>query len=470
MTIERAIAANRFGIGARPDDLLPNDARRALLVQFERFEAHPAAFAGLPTRTAIARELADYVETVRSLRIDATRRNDPAAMKTEAKATRIAGREAYVAQVGARMNAALVAPAPFVERLVHFWANHFAISADKLTVTGMGGLLEIEAIRPHVLGRFEDMLVAVEQHPAMLLYLDQAQSVGPDSQAGRFVAARRQRKIGLNENLAREIMELHTLGVRTGYSQADVTELARALTGWTVAGVSRGPGQRLMRDAVPGSFVFVSQTHQPGVRTIMGQRFDQPGVAQARAVLAMLAAHAATATHVATKLARHFAGDTPPPRLVKQLADSFLQSGGDLPIMYRVLIEAPELWVSKPLKFKTPWEWSVSALRALGTRDVDAQPTASMLTQLGQPVWRPGSPSGFDDADASWAGPDALFRRVEAAGRFGAKASGSLDARTLGEAIMPGMLSAATAQAIARCESPAEGLALMLVSPEFLRR
>ena len=160
---------------------------------------------------------------------------------------------------GARLSSALTTTSPFVERLVHFWANHFAVSADKLPVVGLAGLLEFEAIRPHVLGRFSDMLLAVEQHPAMLIYLDQAQSIGPDSQAGRFIAARQGKQRGLNENLAREIMELHTLGVRTGYSQADVTEFARALTGWTVSGLGRGPAARLLGNAPPGQFEFAER-------------------------------------------------------------------------------------------------------------------------------------------------------------------------------------------------------------------
>ena len=468
--IDKTLASNRFGLGARPDDRAVADAKRDLNAQFDRFDPKPAAYASAPTRVAVATELADYLETVRGLRANGeTKDTAKPEIQAARKMARVAGREAYVALVGARMNAALMTPAPFVERLVHFWANHFSISADKLTVAGMGGLLELEAIRPHVLGRFSDMLLAVEQHPAMLLYLDQAQSVGPDSPIGARVAERGKRKIGLNENLAREIMELHTLGVRTGYTQGDVTEFARAMTGWTVAGVTRGPVQRFMGNTAPGQFVFVDALHQPGSRTIIGRRYAVGGQDQARAVLMDLAAAPATATHIATKLARHFAGDTPPEPLVERLANAFRASGGDLPSVYRVLIDAPEVWAAAP-KFKSPWDWSVSALRAVGVTSIDGQQAASMLTQLGQPVWRPGSPAGFDDSDATWAGPDALFRRVETAGRLATKASATLDARRTAEAVLAGSLTPATATAIARCESPAEGLALMLVAPEFLRR
>ena len=150
------------------------------------------------------------------------------------------GRQGYAGAVTARAITALTTDTPFVERLVYFWSNHFAVSADKLAVIGLSGTLEFEAIRPHVLGNFRDMLTAVERHPAMLIYLDQAVSIGPDSPLGQRIAMRGKRKVGLNENLAREILELHTLGVRSGYTQADVTEFARAMTGWTVAGSGRG--------------------------------------------------------------------------------------------------------------------------------------------------------------------------------------------------------------------------------------
>lgn len=380
------------------------------------------------------------------------------------------GRDHYVSAVAARTLAAVQSPAPFVERLVHFWANHFAVSADKLTTIGLAGTLEFEAVRPHVLGRFGDMLHAVERHPAMLLYLDQAQSVGPNSVAGK-AAGRRARQIGLNENLAREILELHTLGVRTGYGQSDVTEFARAMTGWTVAGLGRGAGARLAGTVGPaGRFVFAPRLHEPGSRSLLGRSWPQQGEAQAAAVLDHLASHPATARHLATKLARHFAGDAPPESLVARLETAFLESKGDLPSVYRVLIDSPECWVPAPVKFKTPWEWTVSALRALGTRELPAMAASQLLVQLGQPVWRPGSPAGWDDVAASWAGPDAILRRVEAAERMAQRTRDAIDPRTRAAELFPDALSAATAQAIARAESPGQGLALLLVSPEFMRR
>ena len=476
------IALNRFGLGGRPDDQPPSDPKRWLLQQLDRFEPRPQALAEVPPRAQVIDQLGQYLAEQQMV-ARARRQAMPAAMTTgaaempqadpQANAAKRYFRQAiqqdYLVMNSARLDSALTTSSPFVERLVHFWANHFAVSIDKLPVIGLAGLLEFEAIRPHVLGRFSDMLLAVEQHPAMLVFLDQAQSIGPESQAGMFAAMRGRKQLGLNENLAREIMELHTLGVRTGYSQADVTEFARALTGWTVSGLGRGPAARLIGGS-PGQFQFAALLHEPGGRTIMGKRYDEEGEAQARAVLLDLAASPATAKHIATKLARHFAGDDPPPALVERLSKAYLASGGDLPTVYRTLIQSPEPWAPKPLKFKNPWEWTVSALRAVGSNELDPKMAAGVLRQLGQPTWQPGSPAGWDDIAASWAGPDALVRRVEVAQRIGAKAASTIDARSLAEKLFPQSLSDATRTAIARAESPADGLALLLVSPEFVRR
>lgn len=485
-----AIALNRFGLGARPEDGAPSEPVGWLEAQYAAFQPRPAALASLPARADIAGALATYFEELRGLRREMGPRqqrsgaqtmqempadpNDELAGLPQQLRRYIRGeaRSTYLSLVAARANAALNTPSPFIERLVHFWANHFAISIDKLPVIALGGMLEMEAIRPHVLGRFADMLLAVEQHPAMLLYLDQAQSIGPGSPiVQRFGNRPALRQAGLNENLAREILELHTLGVGGGYEQSDVTELARAMTGWSVSGLTRGRGARFIGlSGAPGDFTFADMIHEPGTRTIMGRSYAQQGEAQARAVLADLAAHPKTAHHLATKLARHFAGDAPPPLLVERLAQAYLASNGSLPAMYRVLIAAPEAWQAAPVKFKSPWEWSLSALRALGTREVQGQQLAGLMQQLGQPVWRPGSPAGWDDIASAWAGPDALVRRVEAAERMAGRAANQIDARGLATRLFPNALSPATAQAIERAESPGQGLALLLVAPEFLRR
>jgi len=226
----------------------------------------------------------------------------------------------------------------------------------------------------------------------------------------------------------------------------------------------------MIGNAPAGEFQFAELLHEPGGRKIMGKSYRQNGEAQARAVLTDLAASPATAKHLATKLARHFAGDEPPPALIDRLSKAYLASNGDLPTVYRALIESPEPWAAQPLKFKTPWEWAVSALRAIDATSIPAQAQAGLLKQLGQPTWQPGSPAGWDDIAASWAAPEALVLRVEAAQRIADSVGSSVDARALAEKLYPGSLSDTTRTAIARAESPAEGLALLLVSPEFVRR
>jgi len=462
-----AIALNRFGLGARAADAPIGDPQKWLLDQLARFDPHPPALAELPGSDRLIVMLREAREARQELKADAPTQG--AAPSPQAKPAPMAGpfrelREAYVAAVGARTSVALASATPFVERLVHFWSNHFAVSVDKVAVIGLAGAFEFEAIRPHVLGRFRDMLGAVERHPAMLLYLDQAESVGPDSMLG-LRAAQRGRQRGLNENLAREIMELHTLGVRSGYSQADVTEFARALTGWTVGGLAKQP---LLQGPGP-KFWFAGLLHQPGSRTIMGKRYGEAGEAQAQAVLDDLAAHPATARHVATKLARHFAADDPPPALVARLEHEYLRTGGDLPALYKVLIEAPETW-DGPRKFRNPWDWSLAALRGAGATTLPGATAAGAFTQLGQAVWKPGSPAGYDDIAASWAGPDALYRRVEVAQRIAQRAAPGVDPRQLANALFPGSLSPTTATAIARAESGPQALALLLASPELMWR
>lgn len=472
-----AIALNRFGLGARPDEPAPADARRWLLAQFDRYDPRPAVLAAVGPGAPLGAEIRPTGLASR----DAARlrANAPATVAPGLAATPPAspmGDDPYQAlrrrindrlraAVNARLAHALVTPTPFAERLVAFWSNHFAISTEKVPVQAMAPDFEADAIRPHIFGRFADMLLAVERHPAMLFYLDQTGSAGPNSpRAIRVSATRPERRTGLNENLAREILELHTLGVRSGYSQGDVTEFARALTGWAV--------DEAGRNGTPTTFGFVFRegTHEPGTRTVLGRAYPQAGEAQAAAVLQDLALAPATARHLATKLARHFVADDPPPALVARLSAAFLASGGDLPTLYRTLIDSPEAWQPGLPKFKTPWDWTVSALRGLGRQAPDRLDALPTLRQLGQPIWRPGQPAGFDDLAATWAAPDALFQRLGLAQRFVALAGPGLDARMLGPRLLPGTLSAATAMQLAQAESGPTALALLLVSPEFQRR
>ena len=456
-----AIAVNRFGLGVSTySDPIPNDAKKWLNTQFGQYQAVPNAWANQRNTSAIVADLAQYQMQTRN-----TSNNDQDAVK---RAFRRDVRDDYLAAVNARTESALTAPAPFVERLVHFWSNHFAVSVQKPAVTDLAGAFELEAIRPFVLGNFKDMLLAVEKHPAMLLYLDQAKSTGPNSRAAERLTARDpSKKRGLNENLAREILELHTLGVRSGYTQTDVTEFARALTGWSVAGTNDKDKNVIEGD---NGFAFRPQIHEPGSRTMMGKSYAQSNQAQAQAVLSDLANSPATARHIATQLAQHFVSDTPPSSLIDKLTSTFLSSGGNLTQVYHALIDAPEAWQPTPAKFKTPWEWLISSLRGLGHSNLDGINVAQMLNELGQPVWKPGSPAGYDDIADTWAAPNALLRRVEMAQRLAAPLGDKLDARTLADKLLLGAISSATLTQISRAESATTGLALLLVCPEFLRR
>lgn len=451
-----AIALNRFGLGARPGDPIPPLPQRWLLDQFEAYESAPPAWRGAAGTPEL---LEAWLAQQRAVR------QAPEGQRSGVREAYLReARQAYVTAVGARMASALQSPTPFVERLVHFWSNHFAVSVDKLLIVGLAGGFEADAIRPHVMGRFEDLLLASVSHPAMLLYLDQAQSVGPGSLVGRRSADRQQqRPRGLNENLAREILELHTLGVRSGYTQDDVTEFARALTGWTLPSDQEA-------GASAARFRFVAAMHEPGTRTVLGRIYPEAGELQARAILRDLAISPATARHLALKLARHFVADDPPPDLVDRLAETFERSGGDLHVVYRALVTAPEVWTAPMAKFKSPSDWAISGLRALGLSELPAQQAVNLMTQLGQPVWRPGSPAGFADVASAWAAPDALLRRVEVAQHLAALTGSAVDARERAPRVLPGALGTATADALARAESAGTALALLLVSPEFLRR
>ncbi|HKT63310.1 MAG TPA: DUF1800 domain-containing protein [Burkholderia sp.] len=450
-----AIALNRFGLGARADDAPPAEPRRALLAQFDRYEARPAAWAGEPDAVTLATRFANTRNAMTG--------DDAAARRATAQSIRRDGYAAYRSAVAARLNSALNTPAPFVERLVHFWANHFAVSVDKGQVAAYAGAFERDAIRPHVLGRFEDMLVAVEQHPAMQLFLDQARSVGPDSPAAlradaRNPAARR----GLNENLAREIMELHTLGVRSGYTQADVTSFAKVITGWSMYPPKRFPERG-------GEFWFNQRMHEPGAQTVLGRSFAQDGFAQGRAVLDMLAHHPATATHIATKLVKHFVADEPPAALVDRLAKRFRDSGGDLAQVTEALVTAPEAWAAPRTKLKKPGEWTVAAMRASGLQIRDVRRVINTQNMLGEPLWRPPAPKGFSDDSAAWV--DGLAERLDVAnqvGRLVGNAGAEPDAMI--DAALGPLASPETRETVRRAESRPQALALLLMSPEFQRR
>ncbi len=476
------IALNRFGFGLRRGDTFSGDPQRYLLDQMDAFDPTPRLIAERPDTSDKAGEI---LEMLRQLRLD--RRTDASdassamadmqamdeaqnAVPAEVRGSYLRAAQTLRRDAGLRTKVAAISSTPMAERLVHFWANHFSVSAAKPGTHYQVANHEFSAIRPHVFGNFSDMLRAAVLHPAMLLYLDQFRSVGPNSPFQQRRAQRRRNNDrppqGLNENLAREVLELHTLGVDGGYSQADVTEFAHALTGWTINGLRQA---RRFSEPRPGGAAFVLFAHEPGNRSVLGRTYRDTGSRQAEAILSDLASHPFTARFVATKLARHFAGDIPPPALVSALEADFLRTGGDLASLTRTLIGAPEMWTPEPVKFRQPFEWFVSALRITGADNISNRRIAGALNEIGQVPWRAPSPAGYDDLEGSWAGPDALFRRVELAERIAhnVPADGIL-ARA--DAAFPGALSDGTRTWLSRAESGAQALGLLLVSPEMMRR
>ncbi|MGH8028077.1 MAG: DUF1800 domain-containing protein [Pseudoxanthomonas sp.] len=462
---ETVSAVHRFGLGPRPGELMGiGDARGWLTAQL-RSDASAAAFSGLPSSLDYLRREAEYVQQRRQ-----SKRSGGDA-QNKAKAGRLY-RQTLLQELGRRYQLAVASENSFIERLVHFWSNHFAISVDKRQAALYAAPMEREAIRPHVLGDFSALLASVETHPAMLRYLDNVRSVGSGSmfaQRARKRAARRggdaaKRELGLNENLAREILELHTLGVDGGYTQSDVAELARAITGWGV------PMQRDWDRGAPGSaFVFREAAHESGTRTVLGKRYAENGDRQGRAILADLATHPATARHLSYKLARHFVSDEPSPPLVARLSRAWQESAGDLATVYRALIDSPESWAADARKFKTPDDFVVSGLRALDMPPSDKpRMLFDLLTRMGQPPFTPRSPAGFADEAAQWSGPDALWKRVQAAESMADAAPATdLDPVAVAHAVYADQLDADTLAALRRAESPRDGLALLMASPAF---
>lgn len=451
-----AIAVTRFGLGARPGELaaVQNDPMGWLKGQIVPAGADPIPNGGIRTPERLA-SLAAYRDERREAKADGQAKTDPVV------AAAVMLRDGVAEDFVARARLGATTPAGFRERWALFWANHFTAAATKLVTALLAGPYENEAIRPRVFGRFEDLLIAASSHPAMLTYLDQAQSIGPDS----LIASRAKRggrAAGLNENLAREIMELHTVGVDGGYSQADVTEFAKAMTGWSVGG-PRDP------DRI-GQFVFRAAAHEPGPRTIMGRRYDQAGQDQAEAVMRDLAANPATARHVCGKLARHFVADDPPPALVDRLVASWTASRGDLSAVATALVAAPEAWDPTPAKFKTPYEFLISSWRAIGGQPVSAEYLTPIMNQLGQKPFSAPSPKGWPDDAATWCAPDAVIKRMSWAEGFAAIVAEDRDPNRIAAEALGARLSPQAAKAVARAESRPEALALLLMSPEFQRR
>ena len=401
-------ALNGFGLGARPGERRrlsdPRDWLRAQLKGAAPAIQPPAAAAPAEIAAALAAFRSAGQSQARDARQEARRR-----LVTIATAE---SRAALSARVGSDR--------PFVERLVAFWSNHLCISTGaKILVAPLAGSYEREAIRPHVLGRFADMVLASAKHPAMLVYLDNFQSIGPNSRGSQ--AGRGTQRRGLNENYARELLELHTLGVDGGYTQQDVQELAKMLTGWTVNGLGR-PAPRALRgrrqiadqDDDRIGFAFQDVLHEPGAKTLLGARYSEAGVAEAERAINALCRHASTARFVAAKLVTHFVADAPPAPAVDRIAKVFRDSDGDLRAVSAALIDLPEAWSDGARKFRTPQDWLVAMLRAFNLTDAPEM-LMNVLRQLRHPLWSPQAPKGFDDTTQAWADPDSLLNRAELA-------------------------------------------------------
>jgi uncharacterized protein (DUF1800 family) len=474
--IAAAIAANRFGLGARPGDLAIVEKDPAGWLRKQLKGAPPVlADADLkPSSETLARaiELRREVAVERRDQKKEAGADEQALVKTALKLPAVY-RPVYIDEVYARFAHATSTDRPFLERLTQFWTNHFAVSIDKVVVLGLAGAMEREAIRPRVTGNFTDLLLAVEKHPAMLLYLDNHASIGPNSQAAQFVGRRGTgRKVGINENLAREILELHTLGVDGGYTQTDVTTFAQCISGWSIGGEDNGRrlAQLGLDNGRPGEFLFRAQFHEPGAKRLLGRSYSDEGVRQGEAVLGDLALRPQTARHLATKLARHFIADDPPPAAVARITHAWLDSKAHLPTVYEALLDSPEAWQQPLAKFKTPADYIHSAYRALGIPLREKRRALAAFEALGQRTLMPGSPAGWPDTSADWDGSSALLKRIAWADAVAQRMGDARNARDLAPQLLGGALTEETGQAIARAESGAQALTLLLASPEFMRR
>ena len=346
------------------------------------------------------------------------------------------------------------------ERLVNFWADHFTVAArGRLLSLARTNYLDV-AIRPNIAGKFEDLLIAAVTHAAMLLYLDQNASTGPNSVVG--IAKGR----GLNENLAREVLELHTLGVGGGYSQNDVREFAELLT-----------GLRISKDGVGFNPTFA----EPGEETVLGEVFGGliGSLDDVKDGLRHIARQPATADHIARKLVVHFVQDTPDEDHVAHVSAAFVRSGGDLRATYAALLEHKSAWVPKLRKVRQPYEFVVAALRVFeGGADLVTEPTArelrsgigNALTGMGQVPNRPPGPDGWPEAEEAWITPATLAVRIRFAAKVARRLGQGLDPRAFVKTALGDVAGSNTSLAVAGSETKWEGVALVLASPEFNRR
>jgi uncharacterized protein (DUF1800 family) len=485
-----ALAAHRFGFGPRPGELnvIAGDPRGWVKAQIGRLAAPPAQIAALPSAEDDLLAFGRWLVRRRLNNGNGARIEERAERRgiTQEELQRLSLEEDFVENfrtritraVAARVEAALTSPTPVHERLVHFWSNHFTVSAAKPGAVALPPSFEKDAIRPHVGGRFADMLLASTKHPGMIVYLDNWLSVGPNSRVGQN--PNRGRRLpgggtptGINENLAREVLELQTLGVNGGYTQADVQALAAIITGWTY---ERPRLRELLDDNLATRtggqlFEFDADAHEPGPKTLLSRTYAQTGVAQGEAALADLARHASTARFIATKLCRHYIADDPPPGAVSRVERAFRDSDGDLRETTEALVDSPEAWETPLAKFKRPEEYAISVLRAADVRDLPPGAGIAALAAMGQRPYSAPGPDGWADTADAWLTADLVFKRIEFAQAYAERiASADVDPVQLGQACLGELMSDETATAIRRAESPVQGFALLFGAPEMQRR
>jgi uncharacterized protein (DUF1800 family) len=490
--LDATIALNRFGLGARPGEIktVAGDPRGWLIAQLTQHSTLPAPLAALPSTKDDTYAFILWLESL-GLAGDAIH---PAELSREGKPPQPVGGPGamdtmsgaslsveqsyrntflprYETALEARFMVATTTDQPFFERLTHFWGNHFTVSASKPESIATVASFDRDVARKHATGKFADILIASCTHPAMLVYLDNVFSVGPDS----FIAQHpdvlpptlRSRMKGINENLAREVLELHTLGVRSGYTQADVTSFAKVLTGWLIL----RPGRSEAGQGETGLFHFQPYAHEPGEQVILGQRYDQEGLDQGMAALDDLAHHPATARHIAFKIARHFVADDPPPPVVERLAKTYRDTDGDVKSIMIALINSAEAWRPGGVKLKPPEDYIISAVRALGGPSMGGEQLLSLFDRMGQKPYFASGPDGWADVEANWIGPDPIWKRIEwAAAVSRSMATAGVDPAGVAVAALGTGVSADTLRAIRLAESPAQGLAIFLASAEFQRR
>jgi uncharacterized protein (DUF1800 family) len=444
-----AIASHRFGYSEARLSALQSDPRAWVLEQFKQPVAMDTnGLMDSVSALQLTREVLKAALSPKPSDMVEPPKDDLGPMTP----SRVTLRQTNMKALQRRWQHAIETPTPVAERWVNFWANHFCVASTKGAMIALVWPHEYEAIRPHAMGSFKDLLRAAILHPAMLIYLDNAQSIGPQSRAGLF------RGKGLNENLARELLELHTLGVNSGYTQQDVTQTAQLLTGWTVNAQTGGKA------------AFVPALHQPGPKTILGRHYAE-GPQALDALLDDLSQHPACANFLATKLVRHFVSDDPPVDLVEWVARRFRDSRGDLTTVATALFGHDLAWsaANRP-KLKRPEELVLSAHRMLNIPVTSIERTVVELKSMGQAIGQAPSPQGWPDRAEDWLSPDALKKRVQWADRFGELNRHAADARALARRAWGEDLSESSRTQIDNADSSAQALALALASPEFQRR